>query len=69
MNVCWPETVPNDVVAFVVYPNGETAGQPMRSGNGIVTSVSESNPAGGDMVTLSISVDVDGEIAKGTVSS
>lgn len=56
------------VAALVVYPNGDSSGEMTRSGNAWITNISETNPIGEDMAVLSISIDFDGAVTKGTVS-
>lgn len=50
--------------AFVIYPNGDTGGEPTRTGNAWVESVEESIPTEG-MIGLVISCAIDGDLVDG----
>jgi len=54
--------------AFTIYPNGNTAGEPTRTGNGFVTGVTEGYPFNG-VCPVTIEIDVDGAVTRGTVSA
>ena len=53
--------------AFVVYPNGKTAGEAKRSGYAWVDSIEETIPTEG-MVGVVINCTVEGAVTKGTHS-
>jgi len=54
--------------AVIVYPNGNTSGEPTRTGNAWITNISESDPVGEGPAVISISLDFDGAITKGSVA-
>lgn len=54
--------------ALVVYPNGNSSGEPTRTGNAWITNINESHPVGEGMSVISISLDIDGALTKGSVA-
>jgi len=54
--------------AFTIYPNGNTAGEPTRTGNAFVIGATEGISYNG-VTPFTVECDVDGAITRGSVSA